>query len=356
MMQAVVNWRRVVVVLTVVVLMVLAAWVGLANRVSAATSQFEDVPDSNVFGTDINWLADAEVTKGCNPPSNTRFCPSNNVTREQMAAFMHRLSGGDSRTLDGRLDALEAGGGVPSDDLAALEAVVAALTVRLDAVEAENASLQALLAGVSRDETTLLFTGMNLQVVNGEGNTETSNSLGNVIIGYNEDTGILASRTGSHYLVVGTNHSWTSYGGAVIGADNTATGIYASVTGGQINTATGPYASVTGGRNNTANGPRSSVTGGIDNTADEWYASVSGGNNNTADEWYASVSGGDNNTANGRFASVSGGTGNTASGWFASVSGGDNNTASGSRASILGGDTRGVSGENGTYPFCGCGG
>ncbi|MEA2022738.1 MAG: hypothetical protein U9N79_00455, partial [Actinomycetota bacterium] len=31
-------------------------------------------------------------TKGCNPPTNTKFCPSDNVTREQMSAFMHRLA------------------------------------------------------------------------------------------------------------------------------------------------------------------------------------------------------------------------------------------------------------------------
>ncbi|MGB9357303.1 MAG: hypothetical protein WCC01_01995, partial [Acidimicrobiia bacterium] len=31
-------------------------------------------------------------TAGCNPPANDRYCPGNNVTREQMSAFMHRLA------------------------------------------------------------------------------------------------------------------------------------------------------------------------------------------------------------------------------------------------------------------------
>ena len=48
----------------------------------------EDVADDNVFKADIQWLADAGVTKGCNPPANTEFCPEDNVTREQMSAFM----------------------------------------------------------------------------------------------------------------------------------------------------------------------------------------------------------------------------------------------------------------------------
>jgi hypothetical protein len=57
-----------------------------------AADAFTDVPDTNVFHEDIAWLADAGVTQGCNPPVNTEFCPSDNVTREQMAAFMRRLA------------------------------------------------------------------------------------------------------------------------------------------------------------------------------------------------------------------------------------------------------------------------
>ncbi len=57
-----------------------------------AANVFSDVPDSNVFHDDIAWLADAGVTLGCNPPTNTEFCPADNVTREQMAAFMRRFA------------------------------------------------------------------------------------------------------------------------------------------------------------------------------------------------------------------------------------------------------------------------
>lgn len=74
-------------------LLVLAAFVLFLVPVAAiAAGDFTDVEDSSVFKADIDWLADAGVTKGCNPPSNTRFCPGNDVTREQMAAFMHRLA------------------------------------------------------------------------------------------------------------------------------------------------------------------------------------------------------------------------------------------------------------------------
>ncbi len=49
--------------------------------------------DGSTFEADINRLAQAGITRGCNPPDNTRFCPSDPVTREQMAAFLHRAEG-----------------------------------------------------------------------------------------------------------------------------------------------------------------------------------------------------------------------------------------------------------------------
>lgn len=52
--------------------------------------EFEDVDDDNTFHDDIEWLAIEGVTRGCNPPTNTRFCPDGDVTRGQMAAFLDR--------------------------------------------------------------------------------------------------------------------------------------------------------------------------------------------------------------------------------------------------------------------------
>ena len=49
--------------------------------------------DSSIFEADIDRLGTAGVTKGCNPPTNDRFCPDNKVTRGQMAAFLHRALG-----------------------------------------------------------------------------------------------------------------------------------------------------------------------------------------------------------------------------------------------------------------------
>ena len=51
---------------------------------------FSDVPADHLFADDVAWLADSGITRGCNPPENTLFCPDTVVTRGQMAAFLRR--------------------------------------------------------------------------------------------------------------------------------------------------------------------------------------------------------------------------------------------------------------------------
>jgi hypothetical protein len=64
-----------------------------AFAVPAIAGSFTDVPDSNVFADDIEWLANEGITEGCNPPANDMFCPNKAVTRGQMAAFLVRALG-----------------------------------------------------------------------------------------------------------------------------------------------------------------------------------------------------------------------------------------------------------------------
>jgi len=51
---------------------------------------FDDVPSTSPFFADIEWLAAHGITEGCNPPANNNFCPTDPVTRGQMAAFLDR--------------------------------------------------------------------------------------------------------------------------------------------------------------------------------------------------------------------------------------------------------------------------
>lgn len=191
--------------------------------------------------------------------------------------------------------------------MVALQAQVAALQIAMP-----DCMTVASGAGSVDD---VVFTGCNVHVRNGQGSTPSSNSVGNLIIGYNESGEGSPARGGSHNVVIGPEHSYSSYGGLVAGFRNTVSGVYASVSGGSDNTAGNYAASVSGGWYNEA--------GGV-------FASVSGGRANEVSSNFGSVSGGFRNEASGDFASsVSGGKGNAANGTYASVSGGHNRTASG---------------------------
>ena len=53
---------------------------------------FRDI-GGNIHAGNIEKLAHAEITKGCNPPLNDLYCPTDSVTRGQMAAFLVRALG-----------------------------------------------------------------------------------------------------------------------------------------------------------------------------------------------------------------------------------------------------------------------
>lgn len=168
-------------------------------------------------------------------------------------------------TLQARVATLETTVSTQSSQIASLQTAVSTL-------QTGQATLQAKLQFVTVSGTEMYITGANLNVRSGSGATDAdTNGLGNLIVGYNEnvlrDDGTLAPRIGSHNIVVGGEHGYSSYGGLVAGWGNYISGRFASVTGGRENTASGWGASVSGGHINTASGFMSSVTGGVRNTA-----------------------------------------------------------------------------------------
>ncbi len=191
---------------------------------------------------------------------------------------------------------------------------------------------------------TVQFFGVNVQVVNGETKTTTTNGLGNLVIGYDENAGKHA-QTGSHDLILGTEQTFTSYAGIATGTTNTIAGPFSTVTGGGFNQALGIESSVSGGWKNVASNERSTVAGGGENQATGVEATVGGGWKNIASGEDSIVSGGRENHAATFYSSVSGGKANTASGEFSSVTGGKGNTASGESASVLGGESNLASGK-----------
>ncbi|NND74495.1 MAG: hypothetical protein HKN44_05765 [Ilumatobacter sp.] len=227
---------------------------------------------------------------------------------------------------------------------------------RVDALEAEVDALQAKLAAVEMltvdGRPTVRFSGVNVQIVDGSGDSqcsvgsyETCNGAGNLIVGYNEGVGG-EQRSGSHNIVGGINNDWTSYSGLVVGWTNTISGSTSTVTGGSFNEASGGESTVSGGRDNTASGTWSSVSGGTDNDSTGFASSVVGGRQNEASGQDAVVTSGEQNLANGPQAAVSGGKTNVASGDAAAVTAGAGNFATGPNASVSGGSGNFATGLN----------
>jgi hypothetical protein len=137
------------------------------------------------------------------------------------------------------------------------------------------AALEAMLTAVTFDATKheVVITGANLRIVNGLGATDTTNGVGNLIVGYNEERQAIPTctgrptqppctntRTGSHNVVVGWGLNFSSFGGLVNGELNEISGRFSSVSGGENNIASGNHSSVSGGNSRTAPG------------ADDWAA------------------------------------------------------------------------------------
>lgn len=241
-----------------------------------------------------------------------------------------RMAGMDAATVDAQSDATQAisdAAGAQTDATQALSET-AALDTRVDAAETGIADLEDKTQYMSVNNSTLnglvgphvVFTGANIHIRSGEGCTngatvppncitgpETTNGRGNLIIGYDEAAGGDASgRGGSHNLVLGSYHQFTSYGGFVAGIDNAITGPESTVSGGQGNIASGLRSSVSGGGSNTASGYLASVSGGAVGTASGDASSVSGGQSNTASANRSSVSGGNTRSAASDFNWVAG--------------------------------------------------
>lgn len=190
----------------------------------------------------------------------------------------------DKRGLSHRVARLEAALALLQTNCGNQNAKIAALEAKNAQLDARIAALEVLTQDMSRREDpntgamTVRFSAVNLQVVDGTGDTVGPvNGLGNLIVGYNERRGGGDNRTGSHNFIVGYRNNYASFGGLVSGHVNAVTGAFASITGGFGNVASGMASSVTGGNANSATGMASTVSGGLGNLSNGDGATIGGG-------------------------------------------------------------------------------
>jgi len=184
------------------------------------------------------------------------------------------------------------------DSLASGQASIAiGVSRNADAIDAARADIVEGLSDYLRVDgatDSVIFEGANVYVQSGSGYTNDNSTidaelesdgsgaltgLGNLIIGYDE--GDAADKQSTHTLVVGPNHSRSSWGGLIAGYGNTVTGDSATVAGGYYNQAADSGAVVVGGLENMATGNQSVVVGGRNNTAHAHQSAIVSGRYNT---------------------------------------------------------------------------
>ena len=214
---------------------------------------------------------------------------------EDVAALQTRLNAAEAAltTCQSDIDSLEAADGAQDSELASLREDVDAntsdvldlyddvdgLTTALNGNSSRISTLEGAVSDtedvvayaedlftyltVDTSDDSVVFSGVNVFVNSGSGSTDgTVNGLGNLIVGYNEQ-GSSDFSTGSHNLIVGRSHSYSSYGGVLFGYNNVVTGTYSSVLGGLDNEVSGEDSAILGGAGNEVSGNSSTVYGGI---------------------------------------------------------------------------------------------
>lgn len=146
-------------------------------------------------------------------------------------------------------------------DSTEVQSAIEELQTRIDELEIKTAAMTAT-------DDDVYFTGVNLHVRNGDDRTDSINGKGNLIVGYDENAG--DTKTGSHNIVLGLNHTYTSYCGVICGYNNSATSSYCNVFG----------------ANNSASAQGATISGGVYSRAENYFSTISGGNAKTTTHSY----------------------------------------------------------------------
>lgn len=245
--------------------------------------------------------------------------------------------------------------------VAALQAENTALKARVTTLEANNIAGLSSVLSYDANTKNVLFSGVNVQIVNGLNDTRALNGKGNLIIGYNEvwtnprtsycSNGSFKTqsecvspyvwginqRSGSHNLILGSSNDYTMWGSIITGVENTANNFESFILGGWGNVVSASGGGILSGSGNIASGPNSTIVGGWNHSTSGLFSTITGGSHNTSSSDGSSVLGGFNNSASGKHSTITGGSDNTSSANASSVTGGFFNLANGNQSSISGG-------------------
>jgi hypothetical protein len=218
---------------------------------------FTDVLASSSFCPDVTWMKTYGITKGC---TASEYCPDDNVTRLQMAAFMHRLGENPAFVNGGNAFGAAAVLGTSDNN---------SLTINVD-------GQRAMMAQPVVDP----FWGFNPNVVNGANiNIVQPSVVGATIAG----GGGCNMGTGGSCSATDDGNQVTESFGAVGGGVANSAGNFGTVAGGEGNSA-GSWAAVPGGYFSSAAAEYSFAAGGVFNNASGYASFAAGAGAQATDE------------------------------------------------------------------------
>lgn len=226
--------------------------------------------------------------------------------------------------------------------LLTMQETIETLQLQVEALEAQAIPELAEHLSYVDSSSTFHLEGANFQLSNGAG-AYNNNGLGNLIIGMNGETEYIDSigRGGSHNLVIGEGHAYSSNHGILHGYNATATDRYAAIIGGASNRVDGAYGVTIAGTDNVIldNALFSATIGGRDNTISADYAVAAAGFRSQVDGAYsAAISGNDNRIAEEAIYAVAlAGKDNVLEGARSAIVSGADNITYGDRGVVLGG-------------------
>lgn len=238
----------------------------------------------------------------------------------------------------------------PMQDLTTINAAIAALQADNATLKAQVASLQSLLRHFSRVEDTVFITHANLKILNGTGNMQSANGLGNLVVGYSDDPYQVKYSTGSHNIAIGGNNRFTSWGSFLTGHHNNVSAPYAASIGGEYVTVNGVFGVSLSNVGGMLNGAHSAILGGEANSTSGNFATAVGGRGNGAVGAHSVVVGGLGNGAVGEESVILGGFSNHVDdvAFRSIVVGGEYNTISSNLGMTVNGSHTNLSGNGGT--------
>lgn len=154
---------------------------------------------------------------------------------------------------------------------AALQAQIDILNaIDVGAIDGRVSNIEETLTCVTYDVVTrdLIFVGCNVHVRDGSGLTQGASGLGNLVVGYNLDTGGVLNRFGSHNVIIGDGQAYATSGHLLTRSLGSSNDMSVTIGADLSETVAGNRSTAVGSDSSVSVGKNSNMTVGEDSSVD----------------------------------------------------------------------------------------